>query len=102
LRIWSDAPPALVVQPKPRNENSSAAASWQTSTEEVLWMGFGSCGPKDEQSKNEDSIILILVSHNAARTRIVTQNQKGKDLLTLDIDFLWASHLVERLESKFF
>jgi hypothetical protein len=57
---------------------------------------------QDGQSKNEDCIILILVSHDAARTRIVTQNQKGKDLLTLDIDFLWTSHLVERLVSKFF
>jgi hypothetical protein len=102
LTIWSDAPPALVVQPKPRDENSPAAASWQTSTEEVLWMGFGSCGPKDGQSKNEDCVILILVSHDTAHTRIVTQNQKGKDLLTLDIDFLWTWHLFEKLESKFF
>jgi hypothetical protein len=102
LRIWSDAPPALVVHPKPRNENSSAAASWQTSTEEVLWMGFGSCGPKDGQSTNEDCVILILVSHDAARTRIVTQNQKGKDLLTVDIDFIWTSHLFDRLESTLF
>jgi hypothetical protein len=101
LRIWSDAPPALVVQPKPRNENS-AAASWQTSTEEVLWMGFGSCGPNDGQSKNEDCVILILVSHDAARARIVTQNQNGKDLLTLDIDFLWTSHVFKNLEYKLF
>jgi len=87
LRIWSDALPAVVVQPKPRSDNSSAGAAWQTSTEEVLFRGFGSYMPRNDQSKKEDSVILILATHDASHARIVAQNQRGRDLLSFDILF---------------
>jgi hypothetical protein len=92
LRIWSDASPSVVMQPKPRGEKSSAGASWQTSTEEVLWTGFGLCGPKEDQSKKDECVMLILVTRDTDHARFVAQNQTGRDLLTFDIDLSSALH----------
>jgi hypothetical protein len=85
LKLWPDSS-HTAVQPKVGSGNSPAGVIWATETDTAIWQGFGSYIGRNEPSKTQDCVILILVNHNCLQARIVAQNQKGLDLCEFEID----------------
>ena len=85
LKLWPDSS-HTAVQPKVGSGNFPAGVIWATETDTAIWQGFGSYIGRNEPSKTQDCVILILVNHNCLQARIVAQNQKGLDLCEFEID----------------
>lgn len=84
LRIWTDAVKTVQLEP---SIGTSGSRSWNAATEETLFQGFGTF-TYDRQVDPEECLILILVKkHSIVEARIVAQNQRGAELISLRIDF---------------
>ena len=84
LRIWTDAVRTVHLEPA---RAVSGPASWDAATEETLFQGFGTF-TYDRQVKPEECLILILVSKkDITEARVVAQNQRGAELVSLRINF---------------
>jgi hypothetical protein len=82
LRIWTETVTTVQLRPEAHGHRTS----WQDANEEILWQGFGTF-VYDRDFKPEACMILVLVSKNIDKTRIVLQNQRGFELTSLRIDF---------------
>lgn len=84
LRIWTDTVRTVHLEPA---RAVSGPASWDAATEETLFQGFGTF-TYDRQVKPEECLILVLVSKkDITEARVVAQNQRGAELVSLRIAF---------------
>jgi hypothetical protein len=83
LGIWTEVVTTIQLTPDPHGQGVNL---WQNIDEETLWQGFGTF-TYDPDVKPEDCMILVLVSKNIEKARIVAQNQRGAELTSLHIDF---------------
>jgi hypothetical protein len=79
LRIWTDAIKTVTLQPE--------GNSWETADEETLWIGSGSL-QVDFAGIPESCLMFILLSkRDITKARIIAHNQKGIELVNLQINF---------------
>jgi hypothetical protein len=82
LRIWTETVTTVQLRPKAYGHRTS----WKDANEEILWQGFGTFA-YDRDFKPEACMILVLVSQNIDKARVVVRNQRGFELTSLRIDF---------------
>ncbi|KAN0112301.1 hypothetical protein V8E51_005252 [Hyaloscypha variabilis] len=82
LRIWTETVTTVQLRPDAHGHRSS----WEDANEEILWQGFGTF-VYDRDFKPKACMILVLVSKNIDKARILVQNQRGFELISLRIDF---------------
>jgi len=82
LRIWTDIVNTVNLKPDTQIPGSS---TWHNADEETLWQGFGTF-LNDPDVKPEDCMIIVFISRHIEKARIVAQNQRGAELVSLRIN----------------
>jgi hypothetical protein len=69
-----------------RPEAHGHRTNWEDANEEILWQGFGTF-VYDRDFKPEACMILVLVSKDIEKARILVRKQRGFEFTSLRIDF---------------